>query len=133
MEEQGIVTTEYGWTFPTHKNRKQDKHLERFENDLYNLIKSLIFRKVKNSLFLRMRKDLNEIKKPKRVFAFADKSLNIYKIQPELYKKLLEEQVTATLKKIKTKTVNKINNEAQNIFKNFKIHGKYLNYNKKLL
>ena len=55
-----------------------------------------------------MRKDLNEIRKRNKCFAFANKSLNMFKIKPELYKKLLEEQVTATYKKAKNKTVEKI-------------------------
>ena len=87
LEEQDFVKKEYSGIFPTHRNPKEDKHLERFENDLYNLIKGLKFRKVKNPLFLRMRKDLNEIRKTNKFFAFADKSLNMYKIKPELYKK----------------------------------------------
>ena len=124
LEEQEFVSKEYGGIFPTHRNPKEDKHLERFENDLYNLIKSLKFRKVKNPLFLRMRKDLNEIRKTNKFFAFADKSLNMYKIKPELYKKLLEEQVTATYKKSNNKTVEIINNEAQIIINNLKIPGK---------
>lgn len=79
MEEQDFVKKEYSGIFPTHRNPKEDKHLERFENDLYTLIKSLKFRKVKNPLFLRMRKDLNEIRKTNEFFAIADKSLNIRK------------------------------------------------------
>ena len=73
-----------------HRNPKEDKHLERFENYLYNLIKSLKFRKVKNPLFLRMRKDLNETRKTNKFFAFADKSLNMYKINLSFIKNLLK-------------------------------------------
>ena len=58
-----LLKKEYSEIFPTHKNPNVDKNLERFENDLYNLVKSLKFRKVKIFLFLRMRKDLNEIRK----------------------------------------------------------------------
>ena len=72
---------------------------------------------------LRIRKDLNVIRKRNKCFAFADKSLNMYKIQPELYKKLLEEQVTTTYKKSNNKTAEQVNNEEQNIIKNFKIPG----------
>ena len=50
-----------------------------------------------------MRKDLNENRKTNKCFAFADNSLNMYKIKPNLYKKLLEEQVTATYKNLKIK------------------------------
>ena len=66
LEEQDFVKKEYSGIFPTHRNPKEDKHLERFENDLYNLIKDLKFRKLKNHLFLRMRKDLNENRKTKK-------------------------------------------------------------------
>ena len=57
------------------------------------------------------------------MFVFADKSLIFFKIQPELYKKLLEEQVTTTYKKSNNKTAEQVNNEQQNIIKNFKIPG----------
>ena len=50
----------------------------------------------------------------------------MYKIKPDLNKKLVEEQVTATYKKSNNKTIEKINNEPQNIIKNLKIPGKVL-------
>ena len=43
--------------------------------------------------------DLNQIRKSNKLIAFADKSLNIYKIEPKCYKKLLEENITANYKK----------------------------------
>ena len=67
-------------SFQEEKHSKEDKYLERFENYLYNLINSLKFRKI-NKYF-------TETKRNKQFFfAFADKLLKIYKIQPELYKK----------------------------------------------
>ena len=34
------------------------------------------------------------------LIVFADKSLNIYKVEPKYYKKLVEENITANLKKM---------------------------------
>ena len=62
-----------------------------------------------------------EIGKSKKKFDFADKSLKIYRIQTKLYTKLLEEHVIATYTKSSSKTIEKISNREQNIFKNFKI------------
>ena len=115
---------EFSGIFPSNRNPKEDKHLERFENDLYDLIKSLKFRKIKNPLFTKMKNDLNEIKKSNKLIAFADKSLNIYKVEPKYYKKLLEENITANYKKCDSNAIEIINKEAQKIISNLKIPGK---------
>ena len=58
------------------------------------------------------------------MFVFADKSLIFFKIQPELYKKLLEEYVTETYKKCNNKIVEKITMKQKILFQNLKIPGK---------
>ena len=58
LEEQDFAKKEYSGIIPTHRNLKEDKHLERFENDLYNLTKSLKFRNVKNPFFFMNAKRL---------------------------------------------------------------------------
>ena len=47
-----------------------------------------------------MRNDLNDIRKLNKIIAFADKSLNIYIIEPKYYKILLKEDITANTKKV---------------------------------
>ena len=74
LDDNESVKNEYSGIFPLCRNPKEDKHLERFENNLYDLIKSLKFRKVKNPMFTKIRNDLNEIKKSNKTIAFADKS-----------------------------------------------------------
>ena len=80
------VKNDYSRIFLSCRNPKEDKHLERFENDLYDLIKSLKFIKTKNALFTKMRNDLNEIRKLNKLIAFAAMSLNIYEIEPSIKK-----------------------------------------------
>ena len=52
-----LLTNHIVESFTINKHTTEDKHLERFENYLYRLK----YRKVKNPLFLRMRKDLTEL------------------------------------------------------------------------
>ena len=72
-----------------------------------------------------MRNDLNEIRKLNKKFAFADKSLNIYKIEPKYNKKLLEEKIIAIYKKCDSNAVEIVfKKEAQKIISNLKTPGK---------
>ena len=43
-EEQETDQTEFKGIFPTEKSAPKDKHLTRFENELYDLIKNIKFR-----------------------------------------------------------------------------------------
>ena len=124
LDDNETVKNGYSGIFLSCRNPKEDKHLERFENDLYDLIKSLMFRKIKNPLFTKMRNDLNEIRKSNKLIAFADKSLNIYKIEPQYYKKLLKENITANYKKCDSNAVEIIHKEAQETINNLKIPSK---------
>ena len=123
-EEQETDQTEFKGIFPTEKSAPKDKHLTRFENELYDLIKNIKFRKFSNSLVNKMKKDLSEIESSKKVFIFADKSTNMYKMDPSEYRKLLNENVTTTYKKAKRGMVDKINEEAGCIVENCNIPGK---------
>ena len=62
LDKEKTVKKEYGGIFPTIKNLKENKHLEKFQNYFYDITKTLMFSKVKNRVFFRMCKDLTEIK-----------------------------------------------------------------------
>ena len=52
----------------------------------------------KNTFQQKLKTDINEIKNstknPPKIFVFADKTSNIYKMTPQEHKKLLKENVT---------------------------------------
>ena len=114
-ENTEAEVSDYDGLFPTKKRAPEDKLLTNFENDLYELINNLKFRKYQNSFTRKLNKDLKEIRSTKKVFVFADKSNSLYKISPEKYKKLITENITSTYKKSENSLIEKIDNEAKEI------------------
>ena len=49
LDDNELFKNKQNGIFPLRRNPKGDSHLERFENGLYDLIKSLEFRKIKHS------------------------------------------------------------------------------------
>ena len=73
------------------------------------MTKNVEFRNISNT-FQEKLNDIKELRESDKVFVSADKSLNIYKMEKDEYKKLLFENVTKTYKKTteeKLKTINK--------------------------
>ena len=58
------------------------------------------FRNINNKFQEKLKNDIKELRKSDKVFVSADKSLNIYKMEKDEYKKLLFENVTKTYKKV---------------------------------
>ena len=114
-ESTAVELSNYDGLFPTKKRAPEDKNLIKFENDLYELINNLKFRKYNNLFTQKLNNDLRAIKSTKKVFVFADKSNSIYKVDPDKYKKLMLENVTSIYKKSENNLINNINTEAKNI------------------
>ena len=87
----------------------------QFENDLLLLIKNLEFKKVHNDFQMKLRDDIKEIKASNKVFVSADKSRHIYKMEKNEYKKLLQDNITKTYKKLNGKKLRDINFAAKKI------------------
>ena len=68
---------------------------------------------------MKLKEDVNKIRKSKNMFAFADKTNNLLKMPPKKYQKLLQENVTKTHKKATQKVETSINLEANNITKSY--------------
>ena len=74
----------YGFNSKHHP--VQSKYLEAFEKDLFNIAKSLKFRRVRNNFQQKMKDDIAQIKSSNDVFIFAEKTKNLYRSSPEEYK-----------------------------------------------
>ena len=74
----------YGFNSKHHP--VQSKYLEAFEKDLFNIAKSLKFRRVRNDFQQKMKEDIAQIKSSNDVFIFAEKTKNLYRSSPEEYK-----------------------------------------------
>ena len=105
----------------TRKCPPQVQEMISFENDLFDMIKNVKFKLVRNTFQSQLNQDLNKIRQSKNIFVFADKTRNIYELSKEAYNKLLKENITKTYKKADDNTYNEINMEAKNIASKLKI------------
>ena len=56
----------------------QVQEMISFENDLFDMIKNVKFKFVRNTFQSQLNQDLNKIRQSKNTFVFADKTRNIY-------------------------------------------------------
>ena len=66
--------------FQTKVPAPRNKLLDRFEDDLYDFITSIKFRRYSNKLMEKMKNDLEQIESSDHLFVFADKTLDMYRI-----------------------------------------------------
>ena len=92
-----------------------------FENDLFEIAKTVKFRN-RNSKFQNEMKDgINKIKSSLNVFISADKTTNMYELTPKQYKKLLRNNVTKTYRKAPPRLEKATNLEAKEIAQNISL------------
>ena len=109
--------------FRTNVAPPQIKELAPFEHELYELIASIKFRE-KRSFSIHQReltKISREINKSDKIFLLGDKTTNVYKVSPELYNKMLLDNVTKDYRVAETTTVDDINIEAKILTEELKI------------
>ena len=114
-------TNYYGFKSPN--SAKKVNELVAFEKDLNHLISSLEYTDYKNPFQKQLQRDVKKINNSPNLFIQADKTSNLYEIDPETYKNLLQDNVTQCYKKEKPtdKTVYNINKEAKSLTKELKI------------
>ena len=95
-----------------------------FEKDLINIINNVKFANNKNSFQKNLRADITEIKNSRNVYAFADKTNNVYRMLTSEHNKLLKENVTKTYKKAPEKLQKSINLEAKSIATKLNLSGR---------
>ena len=127
-EEENTVRETYGLKSPNCPPPIKD--LMEFENDLFDIVKKLKFRKVRCEFQNKLRSDIREIKSSNSTLTPADKTSNMYRLPKERYKQILENAVTKSYKKTTTDKFNKINKEGKvfsenaNISDRMNINGK---------
>ena len=85
------------------------------------MVKNIEFRKIGNNFQQKVKDDIKDMKSINKVFAPADKSRNIYKLENEQYSKLLRENVTKTYQKSNFNKVCNINNKVKKITENLPV------------
>lgn len=89
------------------------KELIKFEEDLFNLVNKIKFRKSNNNFQRKLKSDIKNIKNSSKTLTPADKTSNLYRLTNTKYNQLLQNSVTKTYKKINTKIDEKINEEGK--------------------
>ena len=102
--------------FKNNKTPPKSPHLVPFEDDMYEIIQKIEFRKVNNEFQKKLARDVKSIKQNKNLLVSADKTTNLYEMKKEDYSKLLQENITKTYKKSR-KGTREVNREAKVIAK----------------
>ena len=107
--ESRASSSAYG--LKSNKCPPQLKELIPFEDDLIDLVKNIKFRKVRNDFQKQLHEDLKKVRSSKKTLTFADKTSNMYRLDKEEYRHLLQNAVTTTYKKSNKETERRINCE----------------------
>ncbi|KAJ8047326.1 hypothetical protein HOLleu_06301 [Holothuria leucospilota] len=101
------------WTFRLQSKKcpPQVNELKAFEEDLIRMTENIQYRKVNNSFLSSLRSDAAKINASDKVYVFADKTRNLYKLDKASYEKLLNENITAKYKRAKDDTMDVITND----------------------
>ena len=74
--------------------------MKEFEEDVYNMVKNIKFKKVHSKFQEQLRQDAKRITSSTKVFIPADKTQNYYELTKEDHDKILLENVTRPIKKL---------------------------------
>ena len=100
------------------------KHLNDFENAMYDLIKNIEFRDNRNVFQTKLKEDLKKVKSSGKIMLFADKITNMYEMSKDEYTKLINDKVTKTYQKTTTSTKTKIDKGTKHFAEKLKLEKK---------
>ena len=115
-EEQGIDQDEnnnYG--FKSRKCLPQIEDMEKFEDELSDMVRNIKFRRVRDDFQDKLKDDIKQINNSSKALISADKTTNLYELDKTQYDKSLHQTVTKTYKKAKKNISNIINEEAKDL------------------
>ena len=84
-------------------------NLNAFEEDLYDLVCNIEFKRANTVFQNQLNKDINMIKKDPLLFIPVDKSNNLCKVSKDTYIKLLQDNITKLYNKSNVTLINNIN------------------------
>ena len=85
---------------------------------MFEMIKKIEFRTVRNNFLTKLKQDINVIKKTPEIIISADKTQNKYSVSVDDYSKMFQENITKEYKKTTSDKVKSTNKEAANLAKN---------------
>ena len=97
--------------FKSQRSPPADLNLRKFEDGLFEIIRTLKFRNVTNEFQDKMQRDIRRIRNSKKVFVKADKSKHIYEVPVPEYRKIIRDNVTRNYQRDDADTVDQINRD----------------------
>lgn len=87
--------TKENFGFKSTKNPPPIDELKDFEDGMMNIIQATKFKPVNNKFLNNLNKDVKHIKNDSsKLLIPADKTTNFYKLEPQKYNELLEQNIT---------------------------------------
>ena len=117
--------------FRSEYSLPQSAALIPIENDMYELIPNVLFKRCSNNFQTQLTSDIKSIQHSKNLLTPADKTTNLYKVMPQQYGKLLAENITKTYKKSGRNTVLQENREAKDTAKSLNLDDRIEGYPEK--
>ena len=107
--------------FKTPHTPPSNKDISKFEADLIDLIGKIEYKQPNSSFQNKLEKDIETLKKSQKVIVEADKTNNIYLVEPAKYNKLVHENVTQSYAKCTNNEKTDIDKKSAEIAKNLQI------------
>ena len=98
--------------FRTQKTPPQNTNLTQFEEDLYNMIVNVKFRRTNSEFQTKLDKDIKKIKSCKSLIVPGDKTTNFYEVRKDQYKKMMVDSLTTQYCKAGDNVLDKNNEKA---------------------
>ena len=122
-------STNFG--FKSNVTPPQNEKRTSFEDGLYDMMRSIEFKPVRNNFQSTLREDINRTKSSRHSLVFADKATNLYEMPPDQYKTLLNNNVTKTYRKANSNAKRNIDKEAKKLSKELNLEDKMECYAKR--
>lgn len=124
IEEPKEESNPFDGIFPCRYSAPECDLLIPFETDLWKMVNSVKFRDVRSKFQATLRNKVKEITAPNKAIAFADKTANLYQMNPHEYKKLTLDNITRDYELCDRGTIEQIDEEAQLMINQHRVKGK---------
>ena len=129
-------TKKENYGFKSTRTPPKNKLLDNFEMELINMVRNVEFSGRTSNFQKKLKDEVYEIENSTSVLVKADKTRNIYKMKVDSYKKLMNDNLTSSYKKLnlsnsKNNLENAINKEAKLITNKLKLSDRVSKLSKK--
>ena len=128
-KEHSASNTNFG--FKSNFTSPQHGLLSPFEKDVYDIVRLINFKQVRNDFQKKLTEDINNIRSSENLLIFADKTTNLYEMTLEQYQTILTNNVTKTYQKTERSIQLNIDRKAQTISKTLQLEKRMKHYSER--